>query len=139
MDKIKRNIDTMHSFEATINTCDDKMAEKLIDKNAVFFTPASPEPLYGGQGYLSLVRWLRKSFSNIQWHIEDMVVEVDKIAVMWNCHGTNDGEFMDHPATNKEFTTSFMNFYYFNEEGKITKDLAGAGMIGIFQSLGMKF
>lgn len=54
---------------------------------------------------------------------------------MWECNGTNDGQFMDIPATGKTFKTTFMNFYYFNENGKIVKDVAGTGMIGIIQAL----
>ena len=39
------------------------------------------------------------------------------------------------PATNKAFKTTFMNFYYFNEKGQITNDVADVGMIGIIQAL----
>ncbi|MDE6250312.1 MAG: ester cyclase [Alphaproteobacteria bacterium] len=125
----------MKKFQIMINTADEKMAAELIDSNAPFFTPASPTPLYGGTGYLSLVHWLRKSFSNVQWTMQDIVAENDKVAVTWECTGTNDGQFMDIPATGKTFKTTFMNFYYFNPDGKIIKDVAGTGMIGIIQAL----
>ena len=42
----------MKKFEKMINTADDELAQELIDSSASFYTPASPEPLYGGQGYL---------------------------------------------------------------------------------------
>ena len=135
MNTAQHNIETMKKFQVMINTADEKMADALIDDNAPFLTPASPEPLYGGKGYLSLVHWLRKSFSNVQWTMQDIVAENDKVAVMWECSGTNDGQFMDIPATGKTFKTTFMNFYYFNENGKIIKDIAGVGMIGIIQDL----
>ncbi|MBD5164891.1 ester cyclase [Helicobacter sp.] len=135
MNTAQHNIETMKKFQVMINTADEKMADALIDDNAPFLTPASPEPLYGGKGYLSLVHWLRKSFSNVQWTMQDIVAENDKVAVMWECSGTNDGQFMDIPATGKTFKTTFMNFYYFNENGKIIKDIAGVGMIGIIQAL----
>ena len=135
MNTIQQNIETMKKFQIMINTANEEIANELIDDNAPFFTPASPEPLYGGKGYLSLVYWLRKSFSNVQWNMLDIIAENDKVAVMWECSGTNDGQFMDIPATGKTFKTTFMNFYYFNENGKIVKDVAGAGMIGIIQAL----
>lgn len=133
--KVKRNIELMKQFEQVINTADEAKAEQLIAQDASFITPASPTPLYGGKGYLSLVHWLRQSFPDVQWHALDIVAQEDKVAVLWECTGTHKGDFMGIPATNKQFKTTFMNFYYFNEKGQITKDIAGVGMIGILQAL----
>lgn len=133
--KIKRNIELMKQFEQVINTADEAKAEQLIAQDASFITPASPTPLYGGKGYLSLVHWLRQSFPDVQWHALDIVAQEDKVAVLWECTGTHKGDFMGIPATNKQFKTTFMNFYYFNDKGQITKDIAGVGMIGIINAL----
>ena len=129
------NIEIMKQFEQVINTADETKAEQLIAPDAPFITPASPTPLYGGKGYLSLVHWLRKSFPDVDWHALDMVAQDNKVAVLWECTGTHKGDFMGIPATQKSFKTTFMNFYYFNEKVQITKDVAGVGMIGIIQAL----
>ena len=129
------NIEIMKQFEQVINTADETKAEQLIAPDAPFITPASPTPLYGGKGYLSLVHWLRQSFPDVQWHALDMVAQDNKVAVLWECTGPHKGDFMGIPATQKSFKTTFMNFYYFNEKGQITKDVAGVGMIGIIQAL----
>lgn len=129
------NIEIMKQFEQVINTADETKAEQLIAPDAPFITPASPTPLYGGKGYLSLVHWLRQSFPDVQWHALDMATQDNKVAVLWECTGTHKGDFMGIPATQKSFKTTFMNFYYFNEKGQITKDVAGVGMIGIIQAL----
>ncbi len=129
------NIEIMKQFEQVINTADETKAEQLIAPDAPFITPASPTPLYGGKGYLSLVHWLRQSFPDVQWHALDMAAQDNKVAVLWECTGTHKGDFMGIPATQKSFKTTFMNFYYFNEKGQITKDIAGVGMIGIIQAL----
>ena len=132
---IERNLKIMQQFEQVINTADETKAEQLIAQDAPFITPASPTPLYGGKGYLSLVHWLRQSFPDVQWHALDMAAQDNKVAVLWECTGTHKGDFMGIPATQKSFKTTFMNFYYFNEKGQITKDIAGVGMIGIIQAL----
>ena len=129
------HLSLMKQFEQVINTVDETKAEQLIAPDAPFITPASPTPLYGGKGYLSLVHWLRQSFPDVQWHALDMVAQDNKVAVLWECTGTHKGDFMGIPATQKSFKTTFMNFYYFNEKGQITKDIAGVGMIGIIQAL----
>ena len=135
MPNTQHNLIVMKQFEQVINTADEAKAEQLIAQDASFITPASPTPLYGGKGYLSLVHWLRQSFPDVQWHALDMVAQEDKAAVLWECTGTHKGDFMGIPATNKQFKTTFMNIYYLNEAGKITKDVAAVGMIGIINAL----
>ena len=133
----QRNKAAMKRFETMINACDDALAAELVDAKAPFYTPASKEPVYGGQGYLGIVRFMRKGFSDVQWKIEEMVAEGNIVAVRWTLTGTNDGEFMGIPATGKHISTSVMNFYYFNNEGKVINDIAAEGMIGILRGIGM--
>ncbi len=127
----------MRRFETMIDTCDDALAEELVAPEAAFFTPASEKPLYGPQGYLSIVRFMRQAFSDVQWKIRDMVAEGNVAAVHWECTGTHDGPFLGHAPTGRRFSASVMNFYYFNEEGKIVNDVAAEGMIAILRQLGM--
>lgn len=35
---------------------------------------------------------MHAAFSDIQWHLNDCVIESNKIAVCWNCTRTHDGE-----------------------------------------------
>ncbi|MBQ8458488.1 ester cyclase [bacterium] len=136
MDLIERNKELMKKFETMINTADEKLAQDLIAPDAAFYTPASPEPLYGGKGYLSVVHFMRKGFSDVQWHITDLVADIDKAAIKWDLTGTHDGEFMGIKPTGKKISVCVMNFYYFNKDGKITNDIAAEGMIGIFRAIG---
>ena len=134
---IQRNQDVMRKFEKMINTADDALAEELVAADASFYTPASPEPLYGGKGYLSVVHWMRQGFSDVQWKLEEMVAGEDKVAVRWTLTGTHDGDFLGLPATGKKVSASIMNFYYISPEGKITNDIAAEGMLGILRPLGL--
>ena len=137
MEKIEEHKAVMKRFETMINTADSMIAKELVADDALFYTPASPTPLYGGEGYLSVVHWMRESFPDVQWKLEDMVAEGNVVAVRWTLSGTHKGEFMGMPATGKHFSTSVMNFYYFNDEGKIKNDIAAEGMIGILRGIGM--
>lgn len=137
MNNIERNKQNMNKFKDCINTNDKILAEELIDSKAEFASLISEEKLYGGSGYLSVVDFMRRSFSDINWEIIDMAAEDDKVAVNWICTGTHDGDFMNFPASGKKFSFNCMNFYYFNEEGKIIKDVAAQGLIGLLQSLGI--
>ena len=137
MNKLERNKRNIERFRDCINTNDRTLAEDLIDSKAEFASLVSKDKLYGGSGYLSVVDFMRKSFSDIHWEIVDMAAEEDKVAVSWICSGTHDGDFMGLPATGKKFEFSCMNFYYFNDEGKIINDVAAKGLIGLFEALGM--
>lgn len=127
----------MKRFETMINTADSNIAKELIADDATFYTPASPTPLYGGEGYLSAVYRMRQGFSDAQWKLEEMVAEGNVVVVRWTLTGTNDGEFMGVAPTGKKIKTTVMNFYYFNDEGKVVNDIAAEGMIGILRGIGM--
>lgn len=137
MNNTEQNINLMKKFEIMINTADEKLAKQLISDNASFFTPASDTPLYGWDGYLSVVQWMRKGFSNVHWKLEEMISGENKIAVRWTCTGTHDGEFLNLQPTGKSFSACVMNFYYFDENGKIINDIAAEGMIAILRQIGL--
>ena len=137
MNKIERNKRNMQRFMTCINTNDKILADELIDSSAEFASLISDEKLYGGAGYLSVVDFMRKSFSDIRWEIVDMVAEDDKVAVSWICSGTHDGNFMGLAPTGKKFSLRAMNFYYFNDDGKIINDVAAQGLLGLFTALNL--
>ncbi len=132
----ERNKAAMKKFERMINTADEALSEELVAPDAPFFTPASAEPLYGGKGYLSVVKWMRKGFSDVQWKLEEMVAEGNVVAVRWTLTGTHDGVFLGIPPTGRKISCSVMNFYTFNAEGKVISDVAAEGMIGILRGIG---
>jgi len=136
MNLIERNKKLIEKFEIMINTADEVLAEELVASDALFYTPASPQALYGGKGYLSIVHWMRKGFSDVQWHIKDLVADDEKVAVKWDLTGTHDGEFMGIKPTGNKISVCVMNFYYFNKDGKVINDIAAEGMIGILRGIG---
>lgn len=137
MNLSERNKELMKKFETMINTADKKLADELVASDAPFYTPANPKPLYGGEGYLSVVHWMREGFSDVQWHIKDMIADDEKVAVHWDLTGTHDGNFLGISPTGNKISVSVMNFYYFNKDGKIINDVAAEGMIGILRPLGL--
>ncbi len=136
MGRIEQNINTMKKFEKMINTADENLAKELISDRAAFSTPASKEILYGGKGYLSVVHWLRAGFPDVRWKLEDICAEETKTAVYWTCSGTHMLDFLGIPATGKKFSAKVMNFYYFDDNGKIINDIAAEGMIAILRAIG---
>ena len=136
--KIERNREAMRRFETCINTNDLALGEELISAAAAFTTPVSPTPLYGAKGYLSVVDFMRQSFPDVQWKLEDMVADEHTVAVQWTCSGTFTGSqpFAGIQPNGRKFSTTVMNFYKFDDDGLIIDDVAGVGIAGILQGIG---
>ena len=135
---IERNRAAMRRFETCINTNDLDLAKELISEKAAFMTPVSPTPLMGAEGYMSVVAMMRSSFPDVQWKLEDMVADEKTVAVCWLCSGTFTGNapFAGIEPNGRSFSTTVMNFYSFDDEGKIVNDVAAVGIAGILQGIG---
>ena len=137
-DLIERNRAAMRKFEKCINTNDLALGEELISAAAAFVTPVSPTPLYGAQGYLSVVEVMRRSFPDVQWKLMNMVADETTVAVQWQCSGTFSGQeaFAGIAPNGRKFSTTVMNFYSFDADGKIIDDVAAVGIAGILRGIG---
>lgn len=135
---IERNREAMRRFETCINENDLELGRQLISGKAAFATPVSPEPLYGAEGYLSVVSMMRESFPDVHWKLEDMVADERTVAVRWTCSGTFTGPrpFAGVEPNGRTFSTTVMNFYKFDDDGMIVDDIAATGMLGILQGIG---
>ena len=135
---IERNRETMRRFEKCINTNDLELGRRLISGNAKFMTPVSPALLTGAEGYLSVVTMMRASFPDVQWKLVNMVADEHTVAVQWLCTGTFSGSapFAGLAPNGRKFSTTVMNFYSFDDEGKIIGDVAAVGIAGILQGIG---
>lgn len=135
--RIERNREAMRLFEQCINSNDLSLGKKLISAKAAFETPVSPEPLYGAEGYLSVVTMMRASFPDVRWKLEDMVADERTVAVRWTCSGTFTGPqpFAGILPNGRKFSTTVMNFYIFDDEGLIIDDIAAVGIAGIIQGI----
>src|SRR5580658_9603182 len=92
---------TMQRFTEFINTASEKLAAELISPDAIFHVPGSSEPMRGPAGYLSIIGMMRGGFPDIQWTLEEMVAEADKVAARFTMRGTHKGKFFDVPPTGK--------------------------------------
>ena len=138
-DRIERNRAVMRACEKCINTNDIELGRRLISDAAQFMTPVSPTPLAGAEGYLSVVTMMRASFPDVRWKLVNMVADEHTVAVQWFCSGTFSGSapFAGLAPNGRNFSTTVMNFYSFDDDGKIVDDVAAPGIAGILQGIGV--
>ena len=84
IDTIASNQQFMRRFVEFINTADSTMARDLVSPNAIFHVPGRPDPLTGPEGYLAIIAMMRGGFPDIQWTLEQMVVEPTMVAARFH-------------------------------------------------------
>jgi steroid delta-isomerase-like uncharacterized protein len=94
-----------------------------------------PEPLRGPAGFLSIVEMMRGGFPDIQWTLEDMVAEGDKVAARFTIRGTHQGPFFGVPPTGKSIVGQSTSFYRL-AGGQIVEDHGLPDMLGILRQIG---
>ncbi|MEH7844653.1 ester cyclase [Rhizobium laguerreae] len=131
---IETNKQLMDRFVEFINSADEKMADELVSNHAIFYVPGQPEPLKGPEGYLATIQMMRSGFPDIQWKLEETVVEPSKVAARFMMHGTHEGTFFGVPATGKQISVQALNIYHFCN-GLIVQEYGQPDMLGLLRQI----
>jgi steroid delta-isomerase-like uncharacterized protein len=127
--------DFFTQFVQFINTADENLAQQLISPAAKFHVPGQPEPLQGPKGYLMIISMMRSGFPDIQWTLEDLITEGDKVAARFTMRGTHNGEFFGVPSTGKLIAVQAINFYRLANE-QIIEEYGQPDMLGLLRQIG---
>ena len=87
-------------------------------------------------GYIQFTYGSFSIFPDLQFTIEDMVAEDDKVTTRFTEHGTQQGEMMGAPASGKRITVTGMSISRF-ENGKIVEVWGEFDRLGMVQQLGL--
>src|SRR4051812_10702761 len=125
----------MARFVEFINTADPRLAPELVSPDAVFHVPGRAEPVRGPQGYLEIIGMMRGGFPDIQWTLEETVIEGDVIAARFTMRGTHRGAFFGVPPTGKTIAVQALNIYRLST-GKIVSEVGQPDLLGLMQQIG---
>ena len=125
----------MNRFLEFINTASEKLAQELISPSAVFHVPGRPDPMRGPAGYLAIIGMMRGGFPDIQWTLEEMVAEGDKVAARFTMRGTHRRSFFGVPPTGKRISVQAMNIYRLSG-GQFVEEHGQPDMLGLLQQIG---
>lgn len=129
------NRKVMQRFMEFINTASEKLAAELISPDAIFHVPGGPEPMRGPGGYLAIVGMIRDGFPDIQWTLEEMIAEGDRVAARFTMRGTHQGTFFGVPPSGKQIAVQAMNFYRL-AGGQFVEEHGQPDMLGLLQQIG---
>jgi steroid delta-isomerase-like uncharacterized protein len=131
----RANRQFMARFVEFINTADPRLAAELVSPDAVFHVPGRAEPVRGPQGYLEVIGMMRGGFPDIQWTLEETVIEGDVIAARFTMRGTHRGPFLGVPPTGKTIAVPALNIYRLRS-GKIVSEVGQPDLLGLMQQIG---
>jgi steroid delta-isomerase-like uncharacterized protein len=125
----------MGRFTDFINTASEKLADELISPDAIFHVPGRSEPARGPAGYLAIIGMMRGGFPDIQWTLEEMIAEGDKVAARFTMRGTHRGSFFGVPPTGKPIVVQAMNFYRLSG-GQFVEERGQPDLLSLLQQIG---
>ena len=132
-DKIKDGINKVY---AIFNSGDLSGLDKYIDAGYVEHTPG-PGQKDGLDGIKEMMAGFKKAFPDIKFTINDIIISDNKAAVLSTLTGTNTGEFMGMPATNKKVTIMGIDWLVFNKDNKCSDHWGFEDDMGMMQQLGL--
>ncbi len=111
------------------------VTDELCATNLIYHGGGGEE-IRGFKGYKQSTSDSYNVSPDLHFTIDDMVVEGEKVAVRFTLTGTNRGEFMGRPPTNKKLTMWGINIYRV-VAGKFVGDWERADTLGLMQQLGV--
>ncbi|KAF7179908.1 hypothetical protein CNMCM7691_008960 [Aspergillus felis] len=125
----------MGRFVEFINSGDETIGQEVVSESAVFHVPFSDTPLKGLAGYMQILGMMRSAYPDIQWTLDDTVIEDDRVVAQFTLRGTHEGEFFGVPASGKKIQARAVNIYRF-AAGKIVEETGLPDLFGIMLQIG---
>jgi steroid delta-isomerase-like uncharacterized protein len=119
-------------FEA-MNTKDFAAFEQIMAPNYVNHDMPAPAP--GPEGFKQVVDMFFAAFPDMRITLETQLADGDLVANRGTMTGTHQGEFMGVPATGKQVTVPFMDFWRL-ENGRAVENWVRLDIMGLMQQIG---
>jgi steroid delta-isomerase-like uncharacterized protein len=122
-------------FDEVLNQHNLALIDQLYAPNYVSHAlpPALPANREGTKQFLG--DYFR-AFPDLQFSIEDMIAEGDRVVVRYTGRGTHQGDLMGIAPTGKQATASAVVIVRI-EEGKVAEDWLNLDQLGLLQQLGV--
>ena len=112
-----------------LELADELFTPDFLDHEAPEGTPRGPGSAAGK------VRWLHGALDDLEYEIEDVFGEGDRVALRVTLHATHAREFMGRPATGRRFSMTQTHIFRI-EDGKVAEHWANRDDAGMMRQLG---
>lgn len=111
------------------------IVDELVAEDYTNHNPIVPDAPPGPEGFKQNVSALLTAFPDIDWTIEDVIAEGDKVVFRVTGHGTHEGELMGIGPTGREVTLSGIVIFRIRD-GQVVERWAQFDTIGMLRQLG---
>lgn len=115
------NFEIMDKFIQFINTGNIDLGQSIISPDVIFYAPTSPEPMHGFEGYTAVLDMMRGAMPDVQWKVEEIIADNNKVMVRFTMTGTQTNPFMGMPGSGKKVCVTAMNIYEL-KDGRIIRE-----------------
>jgi len=121
--------------EEIVNKGNMAVAPELVAEDFVELDPF-PGQAQGRQGLVDVITMMRTAFPDLQWTVEELVAEGEKVASYNVWRGTHQGVFLGIPPTGKRVTVPSMVFDCY-VDGKLKESRILMNLMSLMQQLGV--
>ena len=122
-------------FEDVFNKLDQTTATEIISPSFVTHHPFYPQGIHGIEGVNQMITTYRAGLPDIQYTIQDMVAEGDKVVVRWIAYGTHLNTFLGVPPTGKKVTITGIEIFRVASD-KLEEAWVNSDSLGLLQQIG---
>jgi steroid delta-isomerase-like uncharacterized protein len=125
---------TRRIFEEVLNKGNLALVDELVSSDNVLYAPTGP--VHGSEGYKQFVNMYLSAFPDLQFTIEDLIAEGDKVVTRYTARGTHRGDLQGIPPTGKQVTVTgiVIGRYANNKTVEVWLEFDALGML---QQLGV--
>lgn len=123
-------------YEEVWNRRKLEVISEIISPSHGLHVPTIPGSSVGPEAYKREVLRFLAGYPDLQWTVEDLIAEKDKVVACWTMSGTHKGDYMGIPATNKKVSVDGITIHHI-AAGKIMDSYSNWDALGMMQQLGV--
>ena len=131
----EQNKDIVRRYQEAHNSNKLDLLDDIVAADIVshWFTPGVPP---GREGAKMVHKAIAAAFPDLDYQIEELVAEGDKVMARFTSSGTFKGELMGIPPNGKSFKITGISLFRI-ADGKIVEHWANQNDLGFYQQLGL--
>jgi len=123
-------------YEEVWNQRKFEVINEIISPSHALQAPNVAGSAVGPDAYKRQVLRFLEGYPDLHWTIEDTIAEEDKVVACWTISGTQRGEYLGIPATNKKVSVDGITIHHI-ANGKIMDSYSNWDALGMMQQLGV--
>jgi steroid delta-isomerase-like uncharacterized protein len=122
-------------YEEVWDERNPEVVDQLVSPSHALQVPSHSGSATGPEAYKSQIQMYLRGFPDLQFTIEDLIAEGEKVVCCWTMSGTHRGEFMGIPATGKRMSVDGVTIHIVTN-GKIMDSYVNLNLWDVMQQLG---